>query len=150
MEKTLNDSNPIGGSCHCGSVGIVLLTSRNAADLHPRACDCSFCVKHGASYISDPQGSLRIKAQRRDVIGEYRQGSGNARFLICRACGVLIAVVFHSAAGCHGTMNSRCIEGTITLGKPEAISPGQLDSEGKKERWVRLWAPVVELDVPSC
>ncbi|HYH43212.1 MAG TPA: hypothetical protein VD867_14655 [Burkholderiales bacterium] len=100
-------------------------------------------MKHGASYISDPQGSLTIEAAQ-DVISEYRQGSASARFLICRSCGVLTAVVFDSALGCHGAMNARCVEGSVVLGEHEGISPSELDPEAKKKRWLSLWTPEVK------
>lgn len=45
---------------------------------HPRACDCDFCRKHGAAYISDPQGAVRIQVKDAQQLGRYRQGSGIA------------------------------------------------------------------------
>jgi len=44
------------GGCHCGKVRVELTTSIRPGDFRPRACDCSFCTKHGAAYVSDPAG----------------------------------------------------------------------------------------------
>src|SRR5690348_18095264 len=57
---------------------------------HPRACDCDFCRKNAAAYVSDPQGSLGIRVQDARCLGNYRQGSGVAECIFCAKCGVLI------------------------------------------------------------
>ena len=63
------------GSCHCGRLGIEFTTACEPASLHPRACDCTFCRKHGAAWISDPAGTLSVTASASDALHEYRQGS---------------------------------------------------------------------------
>lgn len=141
------DARLLRGGCHCGRVRIEFGTSTSPADIHPRACDCSFCTRHGASYLSDPHGSLRIEVQGQDTISEYRQGSESARFLLCRCCGVLVAVVFDDAAGSYGAVNSRCIEGDVVFGPLQTVSPQGLAGEEKRRRWATLWTPDVELKV---
>ncbi len=126
------------GGCHCGAITIELDTALAAAQLNPRACDCSFCEKHGAAYISDPDGRLAIAGSG---IREYRQGSENARFLLCGQCGVLVAVVFDAETGRYGAVNARCID--AAFGPPRAVSPQKLDPDEKKRRWVELWTPCV-------
>src|ERR671939_662142 len=44
------------GTCHCGNIAIVLETGQDPRSLPLRACDCSFCRKHGARTTSDPEG----------------------------------------------------------------------------------------------
>lgn len=104
-------------------------------------------MKHGASYISDPRGSLSIQVQGLDTMNEYRQGTGSARFLVCRRCGVLVAVMFDGVAGSFGTVNSRCIEGDVVFGAPQTVSPQRLDVEAKRQRWEQLWTPHVALTI---
>ena len=41
---------------------------------NPRACDCDFCSKHGAAYVSDPKGALRIRLKEEGQTSRYRQG----------------------------------------------------------------------------
>ena len=48
------------GGCHCGNLVLSLATAQEPATTHPRACDCAFCVKHGAGWLSDPTGRLSI------------------------------------------------------------------------------------------
>ena len=135
------------GGCHCGNVRIEFGTSRDPAELSPRVCDCSFCTKHGASYVSDPHGSLSIEARGLDVLSEYRHGAEIARFLVCRCCGVLIAVVFDDAAGIYGTLNARCLEDAVEFGPAQVVSPRRFSAEEKRRRWAKLWTPGVKLVV---
>lgn len=134
------------GGCHCGRVKIEFGTAIRPTDFTPRACDCSFCLKHGASYISDPEGSLSIEAKGLDTISEYRQGSESARFLVCRYCGVLVAVVFDDDTGSYGAINSRCIGDGVVFGALQVVSPQKLGSEEKRRRWAELWTPRVEFN----
>ena len=133
------------GGCHCGRVTLEFGIVANPADLTPRACDCSFCLKHGASYVSDPQGSLSIEVKGPDALAEYRQGSGSARLLVCRFCGVLVAALFDDPAGTYGAVNSRCLEDGAVFGAPQVVSPQKLGGEEKKMRWKQLWIPRVRL-----
>lgn len=135
------------GSCHCGRVRLEFGTAISPGDFNPRACDCSFCLKHGASYVSDPEGSLTVEARGLDTISEYRQGSESARFLACRYCGALVTVVFDGNASRYGAVNSRCMDDRVAFGAPQVVSPRKLDPEEKKRRWARLWTPGVELKV---
>jgi len=134
------------GGCHCGKVRIEFGTSKSPGEFNPRACDCSFCLKHGASYVSDPNGRLSIEVKGSDTLGEYRQGSGSARLLVCRHCGVLVAGLYDGEGVSYGTVNSRCLEGT-SFGAPKTVSPESLTAEEKKQRWMKLWTPNVVLKI---
>ncbi len=48
-------------NCYCGNIRILASFSQYLVTYSPRACDCEFCLKHGAAYVSDPEGSLRIR-----------------------------------------------------------------------------------------
>lgn len=129
------------GSCHCGRLSVVFSTASDAADLHPRACDCTFCRKHGAAYISDPAGRLAFRAGEADALREYRQGSHTARLLLCGYCGVVIGVVFDDAGRTYGAVNAGCLDGEPALGDAVSASPQKLSPAGKVERWRQLWVP---------
>ena len=76
------------GGCHCGALRVEYETN---APLAPRACQCSFCRKHHARSVSDPDGSAVIALGREAI--RYRFGTGSADFLICGRCGVYVGVV---------------------------------------------------------
>ena len=131
------------GSCHCGRLNLEFSTRLHATDLRPRACDCSFCRKHGAAYISDPRGALSIRGIDADGRREYRQGSENARFQLCAYCGVLVAVVFEHEGRLYGAANARCLDGDPEFGESVPASPQRLSPEEKIARWLQAWVPNV-------
>ncbi len=133
------------GSCHCGRLRLEFATEQDAASIVARACDCSFCQKHGAAYISDPAGRLSVSESDAGALREYRQGSNAARFLVCEHCGVLVAVVFEHDSRIYGAANARCLDGQIGLGSSVPASPQTLSREEKVSRWLKVWVPDVAL-----
>ncbi len=45
----------ITGGCHCSNIRFRLESAKPPSEFAPRVCDCTFCTKHGARYISDPE-----------------------------------------------------------------------------------------------
>lgn len=133
------------GGCHCGNITVAFETTIRVEDLSPRACDCSFCRKHGAAYVSDPGGGLAIRVADPAQLGDYRQGSQSARFLICRTCGVLVAVLFEAEDGLYGAVNATCLENEVALATPHAVSPQKLGADDKTQRWKKIWTPRVRM-----
>jgi len=135
----------VHGSCHCGGVQVEFSTSKELARTTPRACDCSFCQKHGAAYVSDPSGRLRITVAEPDALHSYRQGSKTARFQLCGRCGVLVAVVFEHQGNIYGAVNVGCLDERSLFGTPVPASPQQLTPEEKVSRWLQVWVPDVQV-----
>ena len=136
------------GSCHCGRLRIEFSTDQDPADFTPRACDCSFCRKHEAAYVSDHTGRLSVSV-REDALRKYRQGSDTADFLLCGQCGVLVAVVFEHAGRLHGAVNIGCLDGDTGFMAPVPASPQMLSAEEKVSRWLKLWIPDVGLNMTN-
>ena len=132
------------GSCHCGRLRVAFSTDLGAARFTPRECDCSFCRKHGAAYISDPAGRLSI-AFSQGALHRYRQGSNTAEFLVCSQCGVLVAVTFEHNSRVYGALNVGCLDEPVGFGNPVPASPQLLGADEKVARWLALWVPDVEL-----
>lgn len=133
----------LAGGCHCGGLRVEFQTAQNISSLHPRACDCSFCRKHGAAYVSDPAGALSITENAAGLLADYRQGSNAARFLFCRRCGVLIAVVYEQDASTFGAVNSGCLDSADEFAESASASPQKLGAAEKTSRWQQLWVPDV-------
>src|SRR5690242_281873 len=93
------------GGCHCGNIRLEIDLIRTPGAYSPRACDCDFCRKHGASYVSDPDGSLTVRVQEEGRLVRYRQGSGTAVCLVCANCGVVVGVVYDEAGKTFGAIN---------------------------------------------
>src|SRR5882724_8916986 len=121
----------LSGGCYCGNVLLDLQLSNEPGSYQPRACDCAFCRKHGAAYISDAQGSLRIRIKDQRRSSTYRQGSELAELLLCTQCGVLVGALYRTEARIYATVNARVIEGAEGFGPEQAVSPKTLSSEAK-------------------
>ena len=93
------------GSCHCGSVTMRYDSDRPVV---LRACQCTFCRKHGSTNASDPDGRLAISADA--SLTRYRFGLGITDFLICSTCGVYVAAIMQSEKGLIGTANMNCFD----------------------------------------
>jgi hypothetical protein len=141
----MSEREPISlhGSCHCNAVKITFATCQLPMSIHPRACDCSFCRKHAAAYVSDPRGSLLIECESRESLLNYRQGSGNADFLMCAHCGVLVAVTFNGDTITYGAVNSACLDRFAEFADAFSSSPQLLSTENKVSRWTEFWVPDV-------
>ena len=141
----VRQSTTLHGGCHCSKVQVEFTTSLDLGGTNPRACDCSFCQKHGAAYISDPSGTLRIIAAEPGALHSYRQGSELARFQLCGQCGVLVAVIFEHNGNTYGAVNVGCLDERSLLGVSVPASPQQLSPQEKISRWLQVWVPRVQL-----
>ena len=132
--------NTHAGGCHCGNLRWHFESAQPLSASAPRACDCEFCTRHRAAWVSDPQGRLRIRAGTEP--GRYRQGSGQAEFLFCRGCGVLVAVVARSADGrLLGAVNRNAFDARDQFAPEVIASPQRLAADAKLARWTQLWTP---------
>ncbi len=136
----------VSGSCHCGNIILSAQLPSEPATYRPRACDCEFCRKHAAAYVSDPRGTLSIRIKDLRDAGRYRQGSGQAELLLCRQCGVLVAALFSHDGMIHGALNARCVAAPTEFGAEQTVSPQKLPPGEKAQRWRHLWFADVTLD----
>ncbi|WP_018988506.1 GFA family protein [Aromatoleum toluclasticum] len=132
-------AHSLRGGCHCDAIRVELELPRAPATYTPRACDCDFCRKHGAAYLSDPSGRLHIEIRDPAAVGRYRQGNALAEFLLCKTCGVLVAVVYADGADLYATVNSRVIEGDPGFPDATPVSPQTLSAHDKVARWKAVW-----------
>jgi hypothetical protein len=80
------------GACHCRNLELRFESDKTPFELGLRADDCSFCSKHHALYASDSGGVVHLAVRDAKLLERYRFGTRTADFLVCRACGVLVAV----------------------------------------------------------
>jgi len=129
----------LAGGCHCGNIRAELQLPRESHAFAPRACDCDFCRKHGAAYVSDPQAALTLRVLDEQLAGTYRQGSGQAEMLFCRQCGVLVGALLRAAGQLYGVVNTRVFDGGTRFGTEQAVSPQTLSADQKVRRWQEIW-----------
>ena len=134
------------GGCHCGNIALVFNSRLCSTEIEPRACDCDFCQKYAAAYVSDPDGSLEVKIQNRDEILCYTQGSGVAIFTICRVCGVLTFVRHNTDGSIYAAINARTLDEFSSFKDPVTVSPRKLSVKEKESRWFEIWIPDVTIN----
>lgn len=137
------------GSCHCGNIQIRMALTRAPAEYKPRACDCEFCRKHGASYVSDPAGSLVVNVDKAASLRKYRQGSNTADMLICGNCGVLIGGAYQTEGRTFAAINTRIVDDGAVFGESQSASPKILSADEKISRWKKLWFADVKFDATA-
>ena len=131
------------GGCHCGRLRWTLDTSMALGEFAPRACDCGFCTRHRAAWVSDPNGALHLH-HAGEHARRYHQGSAQADFLFCGSCGVLVAVTCICDGGVlRGAVNRNSFDERHLLGAEVVASPQQLAPEDKLARWSQLWTPTI-------
>lgn len=135
----------LNGGCHCGNIQLELRLVHAPATYNPRACDCDFCRRHAAAYVSDPRGSLAIRLRDQHLSGRYRQGNGLAEFLLCMRCGVLVAALYRNGAHLYASANARAVGGGGVFGAPQPVSPKTLAADEKQRRWQAVWFADVSL-----
>ena len=135
----------ISGGCHCGNILVDLELVRAPDSYHPRACDCDFCRKHNAAYVSDPQGSLALRINDERLSGRYRQGSGQAEFLFCGNCGVLVTVLYRNDGRLFAAVNAKAVAGGKVFGAEQCVSPKSLSAGEKVKRWQEVWFSSVSI-----
>jgi hypothetical protein len=129
----------LSGGCHCGNIGVDLELTRSPESYHSRACDCDFCRKHAAAWVSDPEGSLKITINDEPQAVTYRQGSRQAELLLCGNCGVLVAALCRSEGRQYAAVNAKVFDGGQGFGSEHSVSPKALSDRAKVERWRDIW-----------
>lgn len=124
------------GGCHCGAIRIVLETAK---PLSPRACQCSFCRRHGARTVSDPEGSATL-ALGGPVI-RYRFATKSSDYILCATCGVYLGAVAEIDGATYATLNLNAFDDPRLDLVAEPVSYDGEDAAAKGERRRAKWTP---------
>ena len=133
----------INGRCHCGNIAFSL--TWESSEIAARACGCTFCVKHGGVWTSNPRGSLTVTVQDPAVVSQYAFGTKTADFHVCARCGIVPVVTSRIDGHVYAVVSVNAFEGV----EPSRLrrSPANFDGEGtdsRLERRKRNWIPTVE------
>ena len=137
----------ITGSCHCANIRYRLLWPAGASAVATRACSCTFCRKHGASWTSHTDARLEIDVDVSERTLGYRFGTATADFLICTLCGVP-PVVLSEIDGCtYAVVNVNTFDASHGLEFSETATNFDAEDEAARlERRQRNWIPEVRFD----
>jgi hypothetical protein len=116
------------GGCHCGRVRFEV---QAPAALAVVDCNCTICSKSGYLHLIVPQARFRL-LQGADALTEYQFGTGVARHLFCRVCGVKSFYVPRSNPD-GIDVNARCLDpGSVASMTTQAFD-GRGDWEGQAD-----------------
>ena len=125
------------GACHCGAIRIRLETARPLA---PRACQCSFCRRHGARSVSDPDGEAMLSWSEAPIL--YRFASRAADYVICRRCGTYVGAMAEIEGRSLATLNLNAFDDPNPELEAEPVSYEGESAERKAGRRSARWTPL--------
>ncbi len=139
----------IRGKCHCGNISFELTWEPDPAEIVTRACTCSFCLKHGGVWTSNPAGSLRIAIEDAARVSKYTFGTRTAEFHTCARCGIVPVVTSRIDGRLYAVVSVNAFEGV----DPALLrrAPVSFDGEGTDSRLARRkrsWIADVEFVGP--
>jgi hypothetical protein len=130
----------INGKCHCGNIAFDLEWGGDPRRIPARACDCSFCVKHGGVWTSHPGSRLTVAVRDASLASTYAFGSRTATFHVCTRCGSVPLVTSEIDNHVYAVVNVNMFENvdSTTLDRTGASFGGE-DVESRLARRQRNW-----------
>jgi hypothetical protein len=100
----------LNGKCHCGTIAFTLDWPDDQPDIAARQCGCSFCIKHGGVWTSNPDAKLSVVLRHADLISKYAFGTETAIFHICTRCGAVPIVTSEIGNHVYAVVNVNTFE----------------------------------------
>jgi hypothetical protein len=130
------------GRCHCGNIEVDFETAVAPHEIEIRACQCSFCRKHGSRAAADPAGMLTIRARDETKMNRYRFGLETAEYLVCRACGVYVAAITIGESALRGIVIVNALDESSLFTRAHVTVDFDAESrEGRVARRRARWMP---------
>lgn len=138
------------GSCHCGAIGVELSLPGPPKDQVIGACQCAFCRKHNARAYSNPKANLTLTAHEAIHLQRYAFGLKTAESVICRRCGVYVAMVLIDAGKAWSTVNIDVLDDR-SLFSDQVVSRdfSAEDTEARITRRRAQWVPTQLIGWPD-
>jgi hypothetical protein len=100
----------IHGKCHCGNIHLELGWEGEPPEIPARACGCSFCVKHGGVWTSNPRSRLEVTVRDTGLLSRYAFGTETATFHVCSRCGAVPLVTSEIEGHLYAVVNVNVLE----------------------------------------
>jgi hypothetical protein len=117
----------INGKCHCGNIAFELDWAGEKPEIPARACGCSFCVKHGGVWTSNPGAALRVAIRDAKLDSRYEFGTRTATFHICSRCGIVPLVTCEIENHLYAVVNVNAFDNV----DPSWLRRGAANFEGE-------------------
>jgi hypothetical protein len=125
----------IHGKCHCGNIAFALDWPGVPSEIVARACGCTFCVKHGGVWTSNPGAKLSIILKEAAAVSRYAFGTETATFHFCMRCGVVPFVTSEISNRLYAVVNVNTFEDfDVTRLRRQGAN---FDGEARESRLVR-------------
>jgi len=135
----------INGRCHCGNISFKLSWEPEPKEIPARACDCSFCTKHGGVWTSCNTGSLKVTVADPSLVSHYSFGTKTAQFHICTRCGIVPIVTSAIEGRTYAVVSVNAFEGVDqSLLKHASASFEAEDEKARLSRRKKNWIANVE------
>jgi hypothetical protein len=128
------------GKCHCGNIAFQLDWDGDPHEIPARACGCSFCVKHGGVWTSNPRARLTVAIGDPALVSKYAFGTRTATFHVCSRCGSVPLVTSEIDSHLYAVVNVNVLEDVDPswLRRASASFEGE-DIEARLGRRKRNW-----------
>jgi hypothetical protein len=113
----------------CGNISFKLTWEPEPKEIPARACDCSFCVKHGGVWTSCNTGSVKVNVGNPSLVSKYSFGTKTAQFHICSRCGVVPVVTSLIDGHTYAVVSVNAFEGV----DPSLLRRSSASFEGENE-----------------
>jgi hypothetical protein len=131
------------GGCHCGNIDALFESDIDPWQIKIRACQCSFCRKHGAESVSDPAGRLSLKIADQEQLIRYRFGFETAEFLICAVCGVYVVAMTRQTDQPRAILQLRALDDAEDfVGHVTTVDYGSESETVRRDRREKVWMPI--------
>jgi hypothetical protein len=136
----------IDAKCHCGNVRLSIEWPDDSDQIPARACDCSFCVKHGGVWTSHPRAALVANVADPTLLSQYAFGTRTATFHVCARCGTVPFVTSDIDGSVYAVVNVNAFENVDAsrLRRSPASFEGE-DTEARLARRQRNWIAKVRI-----
>jgi len=125
----------VHGKCHCGNISFSLTWEPDPAEIPARACSCSFCIKHGGVWTSNPRGALEVVIKDPVLVSKYSFGTRTAEFHTCARCGIVPVVTSRIDGHLYAVVSVNAFEDVDQSLLRRA--PASFDGEGTESRLAR-------------
>lgn len=138
----------IHGRCHCGNIEYRLQWPHSDGVIAVRACNCTFCTKHGGVYTSHPDASLTARVADGTLLNKYAFGTETANFFVCRRCGAVPFVTSIIDGREFAVVNVNTFENVDATELESSTSDfGGEAVDGRLGRRKRNWIGRVDVDI---
>ncbi|WP_340118495.1 hypothetical protein [Pelagibius sp. 7325] len=130
------------GGCHCGAIMVSYESAVAPEDTEVRACQCSFCRKHGSRAVSDPDGRVTLTLHDAAAVQRYGFGLRTADYYLCGRCGVYVAAVMPDGERAYAVVIVNALDDAGRFTQP--ARPADYSAEDvatRRQRRRTRWTP---------